>query len=93
MERLRAGRCGRPWRWLWIAQRFNNVIFQKQGEVTASLLPEGLSGYAFLFPSDRDLDRARALRGGANPSLVMLGADDTGATMQLAAARLALNLQ
>jgi ABC-type transport system substrate-binding protein len=69
-----------------------NVIFQKQGEVTASLLPQGLSGYSFLFLSDRDLDRARALRGGANASLTMLGADDTGATMQLAAARLALNL-
>src|SRR6185437_14311510 len=27
-----------------------NVIFQKQGEVTASLLPNALSGYAFLFP-------------------------------------------
>lgn len=68
-----------------------NVIFQKQGEVTASLLPQGLSGYSFLFPADRDLDRARALRGGANSPLVMLGVDDMGATMQLAAARLALN--
>ena len=69
-----------------------NVIFQKQGEVTASLLPEALSGYSFLFPSDRDLDRARALRGGANSPSLMLGAEDTSATMQLAAERLALNL-
>ena len=69
-----------------------NVIFQKQGEVTASLLPEGLSGYSFLFPSDQELDRARALRGGATPSGLTLGASDTSAPMQLAAERLALNL-
>jgi peptide/nickel transport system substrate-binding protein len=68
------------------------VIFQKQGEVTASLLPEGLSGYSFLFPSDRDLDRARVLRGGATPPGLMLSASDTSAPMQLAAERLALNL-
>jgi MarR-like DNA-binding transcriptional regulator SgrR of sgrS sRNA len=69
-----------------------NVIFQKQGEVTASLLPQGLSGYSFLFAADRELDRARALRGGATPAAVTLGAEDTSATMQLAAERLALNL-
>ncbi len=69
-----------------------NVIFQKQGEVTASLLPQELSGYAFLFPSDRELDRARSLRGGASTPPMMLGASDTSATMQLAAERLALNL-
>jgi peptide/nickel transport system substrate-binding protein len=69
-----------------------NVIFQKQGEVTASLLPQELTGYSFLFASDRDVDRARALRGGATASTLMLGAEDTSATMQLAAERLALNL-
>ena len=68
------------------------VILQKQGEVTASLLPEALSGYAFLFPSDRDLDRARALRGGASTPPLPLSVSDTSATMQLAAERLALNL-
>lgn len=70
----------------------SNVIFQKQGEVTASLLPEALSGFAFLFPANRDLDRARALRGGASPSSMMLSVEDTGPTMHLAAERLALNL-
>jgi ABC-type transport system substrate-binding protein len=68
------------------------VIFEKQGEVTASLLPEGLSGYSFLFPSDRELDRARALRGGAGSAGMTLSAADTSAPMQLAAERLALNL-
>ncbi|HUB20180.1 MAG TPA: ABC transporter substrate-binding protein [Acidobacteriaceae bacterium] len=69
-----------------------NVIFQKQGEITASLLPEELSGYAFLFPSDRNLEQARALRGGAAAAPLLLGSQDTSAVMQLAAERLALNL-
>ncbi|HEY1500160.1 MAG TPA: ABC transporter substrate-binding protein [Acidobacteriaceae bacterium] len=73
-----------------------NVIFQKQGEVTASLLPQALGGYSFLFSTERDLDRARALRGGATTSALTLGLDtsaaDMSATGQLAAERLALNL-
>ena len=39
----------------------HNVLFQGQGESTAAILPEWLSGYAFLFPTARDLDRARQL--------------------------------
>ena len=69
-----------------------SVIFQKQGEVSASLLPQDLSGYAILFPTDRDPDRARALRGGVTTGALTLTADGTSPTMQLAAARLALNL-
>lgn len=69
-----------------------NVIFQKQGEITASLLPESLSGYAFLFPTDRDLSRARALRGGAPAPPMTMSAEPGGGTLQLAAERLALNL-
>lgn len=69
-----------------------NVIFQKQGEVTASLLPAALSGYSFLFPDALDLDRARTLHGGASTSPLTLATEDTSATMQLAAERIALNL-
>ena len=69
-----------------------NVIFQKQGEVTASLLPQRVSGYAFLFATDRNLNRARALRGGASSMPLGLGTDSGGATVRLAAERLALNL-
>jgi peptide/nickel transport system substrate-binding protein len=69
-----------------------NVIFQKQGEITASLLPQALSGYAFLFPTDRDLDRARTLRGGATVAPLPLTVRDPNASLQLAAERLALNL-
>lgn len=69
-----------------------NVIFQKQGEITASLLPHALSGYSFLFSEDRDLDRARTLRGGANVPPLMLTVSDSTPSLQLAAERLALNL-
>jgi peptide/nickel transport system substrate-binding protein len=64
------------------------VIFQKQGEVTASLLPASISGYSFLFPTERDLSRAQALRGGVTPHGLTLAAEGTGPT-QLATERLA----
>ena len=51
----------------------SNVIFQKQGEVTASLLPQSLTGFSFLFPVDRDLNKAHELRGGlTTPTLTWL---------------------
>jgi ABC-type transport system substrate-binding protein len=37
----------------------HNVLFLKQGESTGALLPSWLTGYAFLFPAVRDLERAR----------------------------------
>ena len=70
----------------------SNVIYQKQGEVTGSLLPEGLSGYSFLFPTERDLNKAHELRGGLAPAQLTL-ASGAGPTMQLAAQRIALNLR
>ena len=70
----------------------SNVIFQKQGEITASLLPADLTGYSFLFSTDRDLKKANELRGGASPSTLTLAADP-GPTMQLMAQRIALNLR
>jgi peptide/nickel transport system substrate-binding protein len=69
----------------------SNVIFQKQGEVTAGLLPANLTGYAFLFPADRDLGKAQTLRGGLSPPPLVLTSESDGA-MQLAAQRIALNL-
>ena len=69
-----------------------NVIFQKQGAITASLLPQQLSGYAFLFPADRDLNKAHELRGGLATGSLTLSTGGDGA-MQLAAQRIALNLR
>ncbi len=68
-----------------------NVIFQKQGEISASLIPNSVSGYAFLFPTERYLNKASQVRGGLTAGTVTLSADgDT--VMQLTAQRLALNL-
>jgi peptide/nickel transport system substrate-binding protein len=70
----------------------SNVIFQKAGQVTASLLPQSVSGYAFLFPAERDLNKAHDLRGGVTPPPITLQADDSR-SMQLVAQRIALNLR
>jgi MarR-like DNA-binding transcriptional regulator SgrR of sgrS sRNA len=70
----------------------SNVIFQKQGEIAASLLPAQLTGYAFLFSAERDLNRAHELRGGAGATAITLAAD-AAPIMQLAAQRIALNLR
>ncbi len=43
------------------------VLLQKQGEATAALLPQWLSGYAFAFPASPDLPRARALAASLPP--------------------------
>jgi MarR-like DNA-binding transcriptional regulator SgrR of sgrS sRNA len=69
-----------------------NVIFQKQGEVTASLLPQSVTGYSFLFPTDRDLNKAHELRGGLTAGSLTLATQGDGA-MQLAAQRIGLNLR
>jgi peptide/nickel transport system substrate-binding protein len=70
----------------------SNVIFQKQGEITGSLLPSSLTGYSFLFPTDRDVNKAHELRGGLTPPPLTMRVDG-GSTMQLAAQRIALNLR
>jgi ABC-type transport system substrate-binding protein len=69
----------------------SNVIYQKQGEVTASLLPADVSGYSFLFPTERDLNKAHELRGGLTPPQLVLSSE-SGSILQLAAQRIALNL-
>jgi len=38
------------------------VLLQKQGEPAAALLPQWLSGYAFLFRAEMDIERAKQLR-------------------------------
>jgi peptide/nickel transport system substrate-binding protein len=66
-----------------------NVIFQKEGEPTGSLLPADLTGYAFLFPTERDLTRARNVK----TSPLVLTIDNPDASMQLVAERIVLNLR
>ena len=70
-----------------------NVIFQKEGEPTGSLLPADLSGYGFLFPTERDITRARNYRAGASASPMVLTIDNPDASTQLVAERIVLNLR
>ena len=46
----------------------HTVLLQKQGEVSAALLPQWISGYAFVFPTAPDLPRARALANALPPA-------------------------
>jgi len=66
-------------------------LMQRQGEVSAALLPQWISGYAFVFPSTSDPARARALLAGLPPAqrTLTIGADD--ATQRTIAERIALN--
>jgi ABC-type transport system substrate-binding protein len=63
------------------------VLLQRQGEISGALLPQWLSGYAFLFPATADLGRARQLAGGARP--ITLSVSDAAA--RPIAERIALN--
>jgi ABC-type transport system substrate-binding protein len=69
-----------------------NVFLQRQGEPAASLLPQWLSGYAFVFSAGPDLIHAKELRSqlaAAGPlSLVYDGSDALAAQV---AARVAVN--
>ena len=69
-----------------------STIYQKQGEITASFLPEALSGYAFLFPTAPDVAGARELRGQQSVPLLHLAVDSSDPVLRLVADRLALNL-
>lgn len=58
----------------------HNVLLQRQGEITAALLPEWISGHAFLFLAAADLNKARSLTAGlpAAARTLSLGVDDPG---------------
>src|SRR5208283_4145296 len=74
-----------------------NVLLQKQAEPAPALLPEWLSGYAFLFESPMNLERAKELRaslpaneaGGTEP--LRLRVDAVGDLMKLLGERVAVN--
>lgn len=70
----------------------SNVIFQHQGEITASLLPASVTGYAFLFATDRNLAKAHELHPASSTQPILLSTSG-GAPLQLAAQRIALNLR
>jgi hypothetical protein len=74
-----------------------NVLLQRQALPAAALLPQWLSGYAFLFGTPMNLDRAKQIRtslppnlaGGADP--LRLRVDASGDLMKLLGERVAVN--
>lgn len=70
-----------------------NVLLQGQGDSTGAILPGWLSGYAFLFPAARDLDRARRTASALpKPALrILLAYDPADPLMRPVAERIALD--
>jgi ABC-type transport system substrate-binding protein len=71
----------------------HNVLLQRQGEPAGALLPQWLTGYAFLFPATRDLDRARQIAAPVNGwgLRLTLSFDPSAALERPIAERIALN--
>jgi peptide/nickel transport system substrate-binding protein len=74
-----------------------SVLLQKQAEPAAALLPQWLSGYAFLFNVDTNLERAKELRRGlpaneaAGAEPLRLHVDPAGDLAKLLGERVAVN--
>jgi ABC-type transport system substrate-binding protein len=70
----------------------NNWLLQRQGETTAALLPQKISGYAFLFPSKVDLKKARQLASKpGQPPIISLAYDAFDPFARSVAERIAVN--
>jgi peptide/nickel transport system substrate-binding protein len=70
----------------------NNVLLQKQGEPSGALLPQWISGYAFLFPAAHNLERALQLRGEIMvPATLVLEYDFSDPLARTVAERVAVN--
>lgn len=73
------------------------VLLQRQAEAAPSFLPQWLSGYAFLFAMENDLERAKALRASLPASAVgaaqplRVGLDANNELAKLVAERVAVN--
>jgi hypothetical protein len=65
------------------------VLLDRQGDISGALLPQWLSGYAFLFATARDLGRAKTLARGAEPLAFCYDRDD--ALIRSIAERIAVN--
>lgn len=68
-----------------------SVLLQRQGEISGGLLPQWVSGYAFLFSTTADAARARSLTGAlpAPARMLTLNVDDPA--LRPIAERIALN--
>jgi peptide/nickel transport system substrate-binding protein len=71
-----------------------NVLLQKQAEPAAALLPQWLSGYAFLFTMEQDIERAKEIRAAlpaAGKEPLRLRVDASGDLAKLLGERVAVN--
>lgn len=70
-----------------------NVLLQRQGDPTAALLPQWMSGYAILFPTATDVARARQLRSqlASNQPAILLAYDPSDTIARTIAERVAVN--
>lgn len=70
-----------------------NVLLQRQGDPTAALLPQWVSGYAILFPTATDVAHARQLRSqlASNQPAIPLAYDPSDSIARTIAERVAVN--
>jgi peptide/nickel transport system substrate-binding protein len=68
-----------------------NVLLQRQGEISGALLPQWISGYAFVFATTVDLNKARSLAAAAPPSARAFTLSYADAALRPIADRVALN--
>jgi hypothetical protein len=69
----------------------HSVLLQRQGEIAGGLLPQWISGYAFLFPTAPDPARARTLAGPLPPALRTLTLSFKDPAWRAVADRIAVN--
>lgn len=78
-------------------QTMANVLLQKQAEPASALLPQWLSGYAFLFTMETNPERAKEIRAslpghaGGGADALRLRVDATGDLAKLLGERVAVN--
>lgn len=73
-------------------ESMNTVLLQDGGEPAGTFLPNWLTGYAFLFPTAADLQRARQARGEVHSAPGWtLGCDGSDPLARVIAERIALN--
>jgi len=78
-------------------QTMANVLLQKQAEPASALLPQWLSGYAFLFTMETNIERAKEIRAtlpanlAAGNAPLRLRVDATGDLAKLLGERVAVN--
>jgi peptide/nickel transport system substrate-binding protein len=67
------------------------ALTQRHGEPAASLLPEWMTGYSFLFPAVRDLAKARTLLAAMQAAPLTLSYEPSDPLARIVADRIALN--